>query len=64
PASGAGGRKAVEVRVFFWAPIQVSEYHSEISQEPAKAGFCVLSPCHFLDPAHHASQWTVLALEI
>ena len=22
PASGAGGRKAVEVRVFFWAPIQ------------------------------------------
>ena len=23
PASGAGGRKAVEVRVFFWAPIQV-----------------------------------------
>tara|TARA_R110000822_G_scaffold100468_8_gene226177 strand:+ start:567 stop:773 length:207 start_codon:yes stop_codon:yes gene_type:complete len=24
PASGAGGRKAVEVRVFFWAPIQNS----------------------------------------
>ena len=22
PASGAGGRKAVEVRVFFWAPFQ------------------------------------------
>ena len=23
PASGAGDRKVVEVRVFFWAPIQV-----------------------------------------
>jgi hypothetical protein len=25
PASGAGDRKVVEVRVFFWAPIQISE---------------------------------------
>jgi hypothetical protein len=26
PASGAGDRKVVEVRVFFWAPIQVYRF--------------------------------------
>ena len=26
PASGAGDRKVVEVRVFFWAPIQVYSF--------------------------------------
>jgi hypothetical protein len=41
PASGAGDRKVVEVRVFFWAPIQTSEHCFEASQKPAKAGFCV-----------------------
>ena len=45
PASGAGGRKAVEVRVFFWAPIQELEIRSvsRLEQKPAKAGFCILS---------------------
>ncbi|MEQ4334985.1 hypothetical protein Q1J55_13555, partial [Pseudomonas syringae] len=28
PASGAGDRKVVEVRVFFWAPIQATDYNS------------------------------------
>ena len=28
PASGAGDRKVVEVRVFFWAPIQAADYTS------------------------------------
>jgi hypothetical protein len=27
PASGAGDRKVVEVRVFFWAPIQTKPSH-------------------------------------
>ena len=29
PASGAGDRKVVEVRVFFWAPIQASSVFTE-----------------------------------
>ena len=41
PASGAGDRKVVEVRVFFWAPIQASAFHAGVSQKPAKAGFCI-----------------------
>ncbi len=40
PASGAGDRKVVEVRVFSWAPIQDFR-KSEVLQKPAKAGFCV-----------------------
>jgi hypothetical protein len=32
PASGAGDRKVVEVRVFFWAPIQISEFALEFTK--------------------------------
>ena len=43
PASGAGDRKVVEVRVFFWAPIQGNSLQQvDVTQEPAKAGFCIL----------------------
>ena len=38
PASGAGGRKAVEVRVFFWAP------HSDQTRE---SGIFRLKPLIF-----------------
>ena len=42
PASGAGDRKVVEVRVFFWAPIQGNSLQQvDVTQEPAKAGFFV-----------------------
>ena len=42
PASGAGDRKVVEVRVFFWAPIQVcNQQVAEPLKKPAKAGFLV-----------------------
>ena len=45
PASGAGDRKVVEVRVFFWAPNSELEVSStlKLTQKPAKAGFCILS---------------------
>ncbi|WP_323155673.1 hypothetical protein, partial [Pseudomonas alvandae] len=44
-ASGAGDRKVVEVRVFFWAPIQASRLYALNLQEPAKAVFCIFGPC-------------------
>ena len=49
PASGAGGRKVVEVRVLFWAPnvcFRLSETVQKHSQKPAKAGF-LLDFCLF-----------------
>lgn len=45
PASGAGTRKGVEVRVLFWAPIscfRLSEIVLEASQKPANPGFFVV----------------------
>jgi hypothetical protein len=43
PASGAGDRKVVEVRVFFWAPIQNSR--SALSYpETRESGFLRYSP--------------------
>ncbi|WP_238350239.1 hypothetical protein, partial [Pseudomonas sp. SWRI154] len=40
PASGAGDRKVVEVRVFFWAPIQASRFtHLEAHKNPRKRVF-------------------------
>jgi hypothetical protein len=41
PASGAGDRKVVEVRVFFWAPIQIQGYGLEFHRNPRKRVFCV-----------------------
>jgi hypothetical protein len=39
PASGAGDRKVVEVRVFFWAPIQIQGYGLEFHRNPRKRVF-------------------------
>ncbi|RML62206.1 hypothetical protein ALQ93_01621 [Pseudomonas syringae pv. pisi] len=40
PASGAGDRKVVEVRVFFWAPIQATDYNSlKLHKNPRKRVF-------------------------
>ena len=47
PASGAGDRKVVEVRVFFWAPIQVYSSTLQITQKARESGlfsFCLLKP--------------------
>ena len=38
PASGAGDRKVVEVRVFFWAPIQVYSYTMQITHKDRESG--------------------------
>ena len=38
PASGAGDRKVVEVRVFFWAPIQVYSSTLQITQKARESG--------------------------
>jgi hypothetical protein len=39
PASGAGDRKVVEVRVFFWAPIQIQGHDLEFHRNPRKRVF-------------------------
>ncbi|HJR32786.1 MAG TPA: hypothetical protein VJ889_29025, partial [Pseudomonas sp.] len=39
PASGAGDRKVVEVRVFFWAPIQIQGHDLEFHKNPRKRVF-------------------------
>ncbi len=39
PASGAGDRKVVEVRVFFWAPIQATDYSSLKPHKTRESGF-------------------------
>jgi hypothetical protein len=39
PASGAGDRKVVEVRVFFWAPIQASRLYALNLTETRESGF-------------------------
>ncbi len=39
PASGAGDRKVVEVRVFFWAPIQASRHQALNLTETRESGF-------------------------
>ncbi|CAI8843425.1 hypothetical protein EMIT0P74_230045 [Pseudomonas sp. IT-P74] len=44
PASGAGDRKVVEVRVFFWAPIQIQGYDLEFHRNPRKRVFAFLAP--------------------
>ena len=43
PASGAGDRKVVEVRVFFWAPIQIQGYDLEFHKNPRKRVFAFLA---------------------
>jgi hypothetical protein len=42
PASGAGGLTAVEVRVFFWAPIQIQGHSLEFHRNPRKRVFAFL----------------------
>ena len=42
PASGAGDRKVVEVRVFFWAPIQIQGYGLGFLKNPRKRVFAFL----------------------
>ena len=39
PASGAGDLTVVEVRVFFWAPIQIQGYGLEFHKNPRKRVF-------------------------
>jgi hypothetical protein len=39
PASGAGDRKVVEVRVFSWAPISNSRFNLESPKNPRKRVF-------------------------
>ena len=46
PASGAGDRKVVEVRVFFWAPIQISELALEFTKT-RESGFLRFRPLIF-----------------
>jgi hypothetical protein len=43
PASGAGDLTVVEVRVFFWAPIQISELALEFHKNPRKRVFAFLT---------------------
>jgi hypothetical protein len=43
PASGAGDRKVVEVRVFFWAPIQIQGYGLGFHRNPRKRVFAFLA---------------------
>ena len=43
PASGAGDRKVVEVRVFFWAPIQIQGNDLEFHKNPRKRVFAFLT---------------------
>ncbi len=43
PASGAGDRKVVEVRVFFWAPIQIQGHDLEFHRNPRKRVFAFLA---------------------
>jgi hypothetical protein len=48
PASGAGDRKVVEVRVFFWAPIQAADYTSLLlHKNPRKRVFAFWGFDHF-----------------
>ncbi|WP_323161986.1 hypothetical protein, partial [Pseudomonas fluorescens] len=39
PASGAGDLTVVEVRVFFWAPIQIQGHDLEFQKNPRKRVF-------------------------
>ena len=41
PASGAGDRKVVEVRVLFWAPFVLPEKSAEIEKTAEFSGFFV-----------------------
>ena len=43
PASGAGDLTVVEVRVFFWAPIQTQGYDVEFPKNPRKRVFAFLA---------------------
>ena len=43
PASGAGDLTVVEVRVFFWAPIQTQGYDVEFPENPRKRVFAFLA---------------------
>jgi hypothetical protein len=43
PASGAGDRKVVEVRVFFWAPIQIQGFGLGFHKNPRKRVFAFLA---------------------
>jgi hypothetical protein len=42
PASGAGDLTVVEVRVFFWAPIQIQGYGLGFHKNPRKRVFAFL----------------------
>jgi hypothetical protein len=43
PASGAGDLTVVEVRVFFWAPIQIQGYDLGFHKNPRKRVFAFLA---------------------
>ena len=48
PASGAGDRKVVEVRVFFWAPIQASRFMILKLTETRESGFLRFWGCQII----------------
>lgn len=52
PASGAGDRKVVEVRVFFWAPIQNLRASLSSLTKTRESGFLRFCPLLFPPPPH------------
>jgi hypothetical protein len=64
PASGAGDLTVVEVRVFFWAPIQIQGYGLGFHRNPRKRVFAFLAsrkpaplpPIKTLTPSQGASE--------
>ena len=57
PASGAGGLTAVEVRVFFWAPIQIQGYGLGFHRNPRKRVFAFPA----IENQHTLPLWSELA---
>jgi len=60
PASGAGDRKVVEVRVFFWAPIQIQGYDLGFHKNPRKRVFAFLAFENLSQTAQTCSSWRSL----
>jgi hypothetical protein len=58
PASGAGDLTVVEVRVFFWAPIQIPGQCLEFHRNPRKRVFAFLA---FGNVNRHSSYQSVNA---
>ena len=64
PASGAGDRKVVEVRVFFWAPIQIQGYGLGFHRNPRKRVFAFLAFEKHTPPVGAAAGCDLLIFKI